>query len=178
MFVCKRVCVLQRLCVKMFVCKRACLTPPEHLFGGWLSSPPFSGIYIIWDLDIFQPYHPYICRSHIFKASHLRTLISSHPYICRSYVRMFLCFACYVVRLRHAVCCLGTVMDDNKKERGKHKRYISIEHIFISLFSSIVAQFVLPFRTYQYIQIYNVCHVCLHARFFLTTFVTLGTSVV
>ena len=91
---------------------------------------------------------------------------------------MFLCFACYVVRLRHAVCCLGTVMDDNKKERGKHKRYISIEHIFISLFSSIVAQFVLPFRTYQYIQIYNVCHVCLHARFFLTTFVTLGTSVV
>ena len=119
----------------------------------------------------------YICRSYIFKASHLRTLISSHPYICRSYVRMFLCFACYVVRLRHAVCCLGTVMDDNKKERGKHKRYISIELTSSSLSLFFYCRSICC--AFPNIPVYtSIQHVCLHARFFLTTFVTLGTSVV
>ena len=165
---CKRVCVLQRLCVKMFVCKRACLTPPEHLFGGWLSSPPFSGIYIYIHM---RSRHLSALPSLHLQISHLQSFTSANPYIftplhlqiLRPDVFVFCLLCCEA-----APCCLLPWHRDGwqqKRAWQTQKIHIDRTHIFLSLsFLLLSLNLLCLFRTYQYIQVYNTC-ACMHASF-------------
>ena len=120
----------------MFVCKRACLTPPEHLFGGWLSSPPFSGIYIYIHM---RSRHLSALPSLHLQISHLQSFTSANPYIftplhlqiLRPDVFVFCLLCCEA-----APCCLLPWHRDGwqqKRAWQTQKIHIDRTHIFLSL---------------------------------------------